>query len=1133
MGKAEAGDEPRYRLLGPVVAVDADGRSLALGGAQRRGLLAQLLLAPGRVVSVDALTDGLWSDHPPATAVEAIHVHVSHLRAALGADAVHTRPPGYLVTDAGGARDVDRFERALDAAAEARAGGRLEHALDHLRAADGWWRGPALADVADLPFAAAAVARLASLRDQAVDDRMAVELDLGRHERVVADLEALVQHDPLRERRWELLMTALYRCGRQAEALDAYARARAHLVGGLGLEPGPALQRVERHVLHQDLPGPSRATGVAAVAPPIVAPATPPPASPAGPAAAAAPTGSVPGAVVGRERELAGLETGFDRVVEAGAGAGVAVVGEEGVGKTALLGALSSRLSARARVVGGRCREHVLEPFGPWVSILEQVDARAELAILAGKDDEAGEAPEGRVLRLFQGVASRLADAAGHRPLVVVIDDLHWSDDATVRLLQHALDETVAAPVYFVLAWRDREVIAAHPVSRLVHQLRKAGTAVVDLEPLRPADVEELLAAAEPTAAPDDLDRRRRVAAVIHEVTGGVPLFVVEAVAAARAPDGTLRPAGEVGEDLPETARTLVARRLSSGRPEMADVAAAAAVLAEPVEAAVVERLVPSLGADEVLVALDELVEAGLLTEVEGGHTFVHAAYRRAVLGAQRAGRRRLLHDAAFRALEARGAPPAVLAHHALGAGPLVPAEEAVAQLRRAGEEAVARGAFVDAAAFLDRALERGAAAERPALRVALADARWRGGDIAAAKALAAEVVAEALAGSVPETVLVDAVVLHGTFGTAYSIDPASLAFADQALDLVGDPGLRARVLASSAYHHAMWGSTVPTATAALGAAEAALVPSGSPAVEAEVLFARSIALTASPDLDARRALSDRHLVIADELGSVRDRGRAVRGRVMIAMSGGDLAGAQGEIDRLIPIAERLGSWLYLSDAWRWRTAIALAADDGAATEAGLAELERIGASRFAGRVPIGNQRLLLHWASGRFDRSLAYVDAIRAALPATPPSGSDRRLADLVRLELLAELGRGQEVADEFDEIAPHLDLDASSCIRATGELYLTADLVGRLGRADLAPPLIARLEPFGGQLMVLGWGEAVFGAADRVLAHLRSLVAGVVDEAGFDAALRVERAAGATLEVARTDAARARARAQLGAAR
>ena len=236
-----------FRLLGPLEVAEHD-RLLPLGGAKQRSLLALLLLEANRVVATERLIDELWGESPPATVAKSIQVYVSRLRRQLGDGRIVTRAPGYLLNVDPSELDLGRFERLV---AEAR-GADPRDAEHKLRAALALWRGPPLADLAYEPFAQAPIARLQELRLAALEQRIEAQLAAGGHAELVGELEALVAEQPLRERVRGQLMLSLYRCGRQAEALDAYQAARTALVEQLGLEPGRQLRELHQAILAQD-----------------------------------------------------------------------------------------------------------------------------------------------------------------------------------------------------------------------------------------------------------------------------------------------------------------------------------------------------------------------------------------------------------------------------------------------------------------------------------------------------------------------------------------------------------------------------------------------------------------------------------------------------------------------------------------------------------------------------------------------------------------------------------------------------------------------------------------------------------------------------------------------------------------
>ena len=240
-----------FRILGPLEVWDGGGE-VSLGGRKPRALLAVLLLHPNEVVPTDRLIDELWGEDSPERAAAALRVNVSRLRKSLSQDVLTTRSPGYALRVEPDELDLNRFERLVDEGRSLLARGLTADASDRLRDALSLWRGPPLADFAYESFARTAIARLDEIRLAAVELQIETDLALGRHDELVAELETLVAEHPLRERLRSYLMTALYRSGRQAEALDAYQVARRALVDELGIEPSAALSELELAILRQD-----------------------------------------------------------------------------------------------------------------------------------------------------------------------------------------------------------------------------------------------------------------------------------------------------------------------------------------------------------------------------------------------------------------------------------------------------------------------------------------------------------------------------------------------------------------------------------------------------------------------------------------------------------------------------------------------------------------------------------------------------------------------------------------------------------------------------------------------------------------------------------------------------------------
>jgi DNA-binding SARP family transcriptional activator len=253
----------KFRILGPL-DVTNDAGPIAVEAPKQRALLGVLLLHANETVSTDRLIDELWGERPPATATKVLQTYVSQLRRLVGADAIRTRPPGYLLRVEEEAVDAAEFRRLTAEGRGLAADGRHDAASAQFRQALALWRGPPLADVVFESFARNEVERLEEERLGAVMDLFDAELALAHHEQVVPELETLVSQHPLHERLRAQLMLALYRSGRQADALSTYQQGRRVLVDELGLEPSRELQELEKAILTHDAaldspPPPSRA----------------------------------------------------------------------------------------------------------------------------------------------------------------------------------------------------------------------------------------------------------------------------------------------------------------------------------------------------------------------------------------------------------------------------------------------------------------------------------------------------------------------------------------------------------------------------------------------------------------------------------------------------------------------------------------------------------------------------------------------------------------------------------------------------------------------------------------------------------------------------------------------------------
>jgi WD40 repeat protein/DNA-binding SARP family transcriptional activator len=316
-----------FRLLGPLEVVGDGGLALSIGTGRQRALLALLILRANEPVASDRLVEELWGESPPATAHKMLHNQVSALRQALLDGRLETHGSAYRLNVQPGERDVDRFEELL-ASGRARVETDPGGAAEELRQALDLWRGPPLSDLSYERFAQTEIARLEERRWAAFEARVEAELALGRHADLVSELEAAVAEQPLREHLHGQLMLALYRCGRQAEALEAYRRARRTLVEEVGVEPGTELRALQDAILAQDPaldapPGPGELPAALAGGSPILA---------------------------GRDRELAELIGLLADACE-GRGAAVLVSGPHGSGKTRLAAELAREALRRRMTV--------------------------------------------------------------------------------------------------------------------------------------------------------------------------------------------------------------------------------------------------------------------------------------------------------------------------------------------------------------------------------------------------------------------------------------------------------------------------------------------------------------------------------------------------------------------------------------------------------------------------------------------------------------------------------------------------------------------------------------------------------------------------------------------------------------
>ncbi|UDY35657.1 ATP-binding protein [Dermatobacter hominis] len=690
-----------FSALGGLAAF-RDGAPLDLGGPKQRLVLALLLLAEGEAVPPERLVDRVWGEAPPDRAEASLQAYVSNLRKVLEPDraprqaaaVLVTRPAGYAVAVDRDQLDLTRFIDLTTAGIDHQRAGRPAEAEPALAAATAMWK-PLLPEFADVRTVEESARRLATLAGEARANLYAARLDLGESSSVLADLRDALDEAPLDERLWGHLALALYRAGRQADALRSLAEARRVLGEEVGVEPGPALRALESDILDQ-----SPSLIWVPVAPSV--PATPGAARPApGPTAAVDPTDRP--LFVGRDRELDALTAAVGRARE-GDGTAVVVSGEPGIGKTRLVEELADSVRRQdVAVAWARCPESAAtSSFFAVSEVAAQLEAQG-IVDLEGRLGFDAVTDDTDRIGIYRRTTDVLRDATG--PALVVLDDLQWADPGTLRMVEFIAGELRRLPIALVVTTRPPVADSPEPLVDCLSELaRSEGSVRLDLDGL---DVD---------AVAVWLDRRTsgavspHVAGLVHDRSGGNPFFAQELVELMVGED-RLDPeaAGRVPAAVADVVRRRVGR-LPAGSQKLLSVAS---VIGRTFDLDVVAHVSGSTLA-EVLDALDAPVAAGLVAQDPGAPArfrFSHALVAEALETELAPSRRARLHVSTMVAIEELRAASldrhlAELAHHALAGAIAGSATDAVRWSVRAGERAEQRHAPEDAAGHYQRALE-------------------------------------------------------------------------------------------------------------------------------------------------------------------------------------------------------------------------------------------------------------------------------------------------------------------------------------------------------------------------------------------------------------------------------------------
>ena len=668
-----------------------------LNRRRERTLLGVLLALGGAPVRAERLLAEVWGDK--ADGLGPLQVVVSRLRSGLeperGAREAATRlvstGGGYALHAATDEVDVWAFEelaRRLERATDP------EERLSLAERAEEYWTADPFLDIST-PLVDTARTRLAELRLTVAEARAGAMLDLGRIDGLVSRLSPIALDNPYREGLWALLVLALYRSSRQAEALEELRTLRAKLAEDLGVDPSPALRLLEQQVLTQDPAlgsplGRSAATGDRDRLPDRQPPPAPRPSPELG--------------TVGRESALDVLAASLD-ALSAHPDKGMrflTVSGEPGIGKTHLVRELERMAQARGqRVLVSKCHEGDVAPaLWPWLVVVRALTdgetehaVRSPLAPLLHDEASADSLGGGASLRLFDAVVDLVVRAA-HEPLVLIFEDVHWADDTSLRLMTHLARSGLSVPLLVVLTRRTSDAQTDGALLETMSALARADAGRVRLDGLHPDEVGTLL----------DRELGEHAAPMnehVADLTGGNPFFVLEYARLLHSrpdlhgPEPLTLP---VPDGVADVLRQRVARLPEGALP----ILVAAAVLGRVIDPDEVAALA-GRPVEDVLDLCDLALAAGLLEERGSGYAFAHTLVRDTVYAQVSAARRMRLHMQAVPVLTAlRGGSPdaaAVIAHHAFLAAPLgeEQAETAIYWLGRAAEVADSRSAHQEA----------------------------------------------------------------------------------------------------------------------------------------------------------------------------------------------------------------------------------------------------------------------------------------------------------------------------------------------------------------------------------------------------------------------------------------------------
>ncbi len=1101
-----------FGILGPL-EIHRDGVEVVLKAAKPRSLLALLLLAPRTLMSPERLVDELWAGDPPSSAANTLQTYVHHIRRAIGTDALVTRPGGYMLTVADESIDAWRFEGIVREVAE-RAPLEPARAAAELREALALWRGDALVEFADAPWARGEIARLSGLQLWAIESRIDADLALGRHGALLPELEGLVDVYPLRERFWGQLMIALYRSGRQAEALRTYRKLHTLLDEELGIRPSTDLVTMEQSMLLQepalDLPPAPRVAvnGEALDSDEDAGELAP----------VRARASMLPVALesvldtpfVGRDDEIERHTPGDERECR-----GVLVAGEAGIGKTRFAAELGRRAAElRIPVLYGRCQRALAAPYEPWVEALQCLAeatpagrwadwvrdspslARLLPDLVTAAPDRPDADPDAERYRLFEAVTDLLAEAAGARGAVIVLDDLHWADEPTLLLLRHLLSVARPARLLVVATYRDTDLLGAASLTDALADLRRVpGLEWLTLSGLGEQEVSELI-----TALTSEHEVSK-LARAVRDETDGNPFFVVEVVRHLTETGGLVDPGSAPGDvrDLPPSVREVVSQRVRALGVDVAEILGTAAIIGVDFELDVLADVLDQ--SPELLIDwLDVAVRARVLREVgPGRYAFAHALVQYTLAGDVTATRRRDLHGRIARVLE-QSATDATrsgeIADHLLRADPASPDPRVLEYMRLAGSRALSQLAPHDACQWFGEALRvtellPGVDPRLTVeLTVALGEAQRHAGvpEHRATLLNAAERARE-----IDERDLLVQAALANTRGWASAagrVDTSRIAVLEAAISAVGagDSAARARLLATFAAELTWdgdWRRRRSLSDEALAMARRV----GDPDTLAYVLTRRPNTIWVPEALGERLANTEESLQIARRLDDPVARFWASMYRLLATAADADLSEAPEHLDTMTGIAEAVPLPLLQWEADLHRAWYLLLGGHFDTSEEHATRAFEIGTESGQPDAPIlyAGQLLMIRFDQGRLGEVEQILEQQVLDNPGIPAFRAALALAQ-------CDVGRVDDAARQLRRAAGEAfeDLPYDQVwLLCVGIWAAVAELVGD---ADAAAAIYQLMLPWSGQ--VLTTGAHMFGACDHWLGALAT-VTGDLDAA------------------------------------